>query len=154
LAAYDFLMELPKLDKPVNGIRVIFYPDPSLPGGGWGSGPKDRRARPKGPPASTPADEQQEKGTFVLTAIAATAGAIANEQINLHKLERISHTTASSWDAKYPPAGCLDPRNESGWSPDLKAHGDFRAATEHCQHAVSDDAACFRTWQKSGARPF
>ena len=133
LAAYDFLMELPKLDKPVNGIRVIFHPDPSLPGGGWGSGPKDRRARPKGAPASTPADEQQEKGTFVLTAIAATAGAIANEQINLHKLERISHTTASSWDAKYPPAGCLDPRNESGWSPDLKANGPVRLTATFAQ---------------------
>lgn len=126
LAAYDFLMELPKLDEPVTGMRVVFHPDPALPGGGWGSGPKERRARPKGASAAAPSDEQPEKGTFVLTAVSATAGAIANEQINLHKLERISHTTASCWDVKYPPAGCLDPRNENGWSPDPSANGPVR----------------------------
>jgi len=133
MAAYDVSMELPKLSEPVTGIRVVFHPDPSLPGGGWGSGPKEKRARAKGKTASAAGDDQPDKGTFVVTAIAATAGAIANDQINLHKLERIARTTASSWDIKYPPAGCLDPRNDSGWSPDLTSDGPARLTATFAQ---------------------
>ncbi len=133
LAAYDVSMELPRLAEPVTGIRVVFHPDPNLPGGGWGSGPKERRAKAKGKAVDAASDEQPDKGTFVVTAIAATAGTIANDQINLHKLERIERTTASSWDSKYPPAGCLDPRNESGWSPDPAGNGPARLTATFAQ---------------------
>ena len=150
LAAYDVSMQLLKINEPITGLRVVFHPDPKLPGGGWGNGPVERRARGKSKPAlgkrsvidriigflgaqlgngsSAPEakDKQPWKGTFVLTSIAATAGAIANDQINLYKQEQIVSTTANSWDVKYPPADCLDPRNESGWSPNLATNGPVR----------------------------
>ncbi|MCX6956700.1 MAG: DUF1553 domain-containing protein, partial [Verrucomicrobia bacterium] len=63
------------------------------------------------------------KGTFKLTAIAASADVVPGDQVNLHKLERFSRVTASSWEPMNPAEGCLDPRNDSGWSPDLATEG-------------------------------
>ena len=121
LGAFDISTALPKLDAPITALRVVFHPVPELPGGGWGSGPMQaRRARAK--PAA-PTAETVAKGTFMLTAIAATADAIPGDQVNLFKLLPIARVTANSWEPANPPAGCLDPRNESGWSPDLATEG-------------------------------
>lgn len=117
LGAFDISMKLPELAEPITGLRVVIHPVAELPGGGWGRGPVEKRTKGEKEPAPP------HKGTFVLTAITATAGTMANDQINLHKLEPIARTTANSWDVKYPPADCLDPRNESGWSPDLATKG-------------------------------
>ena len=65
----------------------------------------------------------EQKGTFKLTAVALSADLVPGDQINLHKLEKIARVTASSWEPQNPAAGCLDPRNDSGWSPDLAADG-------------------------------
>lgn len=119
LGAFDVSAELPALEQPVTGLRVVVHPVAELPGGGWGGGklnPDESRKNKK-------SKEATGKGTFVLTAIASTAGVIPNDQVNLHHLETIARVTASSWDVAFPPAGCLDPRNDSGWSPDLKAEG-------------------------------
>ncbi len=113
LAAFDVLTRLPAVAAPITGLRVTFYPVPDLPGGGWGSGSL----------APRPASKAAAKGTFVLTALVATADTVPGDQVNLHDLEPIARVTASSWDADEPPAGCLDPRNESGWSPDPAATG-------------------------------
>lgn len=143
LGAFDVSTELPPLKEPITGVRVVVHPVAELPGGGWGGGHLDKRGsvapkRARGtaakerakaarqPEASTEAAAPAEpapKGTFVLTAIASTASTIPNDQINLHHLEPIARVTASSWEEKYPPAGCLDPRNDSGWSPDFSADG-------------------------------
>jgi hypothetical protein len=34
LLAYDVSMKLPKTDKPITGVRVVFHPDSGAPGGG------------------------------------------------------------------------------------------------------------------------
>jgi mono/diheme cytochrome c family protein len=117
LGAFDVSAKLPSISEPVTGVRVVIQPVPELPGGGWGSGPIAKRARGK------TAAEPPDKGTFVLTAIGATADSVANDQVNLHKLEPIAGTTANSWTEEFPPSGCLDPRNESGWSPDIATTG-------------------------------
>jgi hypothetical protein len=127
LGAFDISAKLPPSREPITGLRVIVHPVPELPGGGWGEGPRDSR----GPRARTAANaekgdketESLTKGTFVLTAIAATADTIAGDQINLHKLIEIAQVTASCWDPRFPPEDCLDPRNPTGWSPDLKGSG-------------------------------
>ena len=134
LAALDVSTQLPDLSAPVTGLRVVVHPLPELPGGGWGSGPVEprraRRARPAPggkpgteSPAEASVDDSSAKGTFMLTAVAVTADAIAGDQVNLYKLQEIARVTASSWDVRHPPAGCLDPRNEDGWAPDLGASG-------------------------------
>ncbi len=146
LAAYDVSMKLPPLDKPITGLRVVFHPDPKLPGGGWGSGPKGKPAASKSKANAKEPAAKQDKGTFVLTSIAATAGTIANDQINLHKLERIARVTANSWDEKFPPADCLDPRNESGWSPDLDTDGAVRVTATFAE-PLSAAATPFLTAQ-------
>ncbi len=121
MAAFDVSTELPKLDRPISGIRVIIHPVAGLPGGGWGSGPEDgKRAKNKKPKDPK---EPQVKGTFMLTALAATADAVPGDQVNLFKLRPFARVTANSWDADHPPARCLDPRNDDGWSPSLQSEG-------------------------------
>ena len=51
------------------------------------------------------------------------ADTTAGDQVNLHKLLPISRVTASSWEEAWRPEGCLDPRNDTGWSPNLDATG-------------------------------
>ena len=128
LAAFDILTELPKLDAPITGLRVVMHPLPELRGGGWGTGPnlpaRGAMVETKGKRAATKeAPEEEGKGSFVLTALAASAEAVPGDQVNLHLLRTFSRVTANSWQPAYPPAGCLDPRNESGWSPDLATSG-------------------------------
>ncbi|MCX6951557.1 MAG: DUF1549 domain-containing protein, partial [Verrucomicrobia bacterium] len=99
LAAFDILCELPKLSGPITGLRFIMHPIPDAPLGGWGLGPTRpaaaRAAKKAGmPPEPAP---PPQKGTFKLTAIAASADVVHGDQVNLHKLERFSRVTASSW---------------------------------------------------------
>lgn len=126
LAAIDISTELPRLSAPVTGIRVVMHPVEELPGGGWGKGPITRgaanAAKAKGK-AKAPAEAVVSKGTFRLTALSLSADRIPGDQVDLHKLRRIARVTANSWETANPPAGCLDPRNDSGWSPDLATNG-------------------------------
>ncbi len=146
MAAYDVSMELPKISAPITGLRVVFHPVPDLPGGGWGSGPQEGRAPAKAKAKTAPKEAAPaHKGSFVLTSIAATAGSIANDQINLHKLEEIAHVTANSWDVKYPPAACLDPRNESGWSPDPATEGPVRLTATFARPLSASDTPFLTT---------
>jgi hypothetical protein len=132
LGAFDILTTLPKTGKPITGIRVVMHPQPDLPGGGWGYGPVMGGTRPRQRAAAVSASDANadttgepatKKGTFMLTAIAATADTVPGDQINLHKLLPISRVTANSWEPANPPGACLDPRNESGWSPDIATSG-------------------------------
>jgi hypothetical protein len=129
MGVFDVSTELPDLRAPITGLRVVVHPVPELPGGGWGAGPaegKPKKAPAKPAAALEAAAQPAKKGTFVLTSLSVTADRRANDQINMHKLERIARVTASSWAPSYPPSGCLDPRNESGWSPELSAEGPVR----------------------------
>ncbi len=136
LAAFDILTELPKVDVPITGLRFTMHPVEEFAQGGWGNGPTSRAVArmpakkatsvpaKKGAAAATAVDAAPEqKGTFRLTAIAASVDAVPGDQVNLHKLEKISRVTANSWEPQNPPVGCLDPRNDDGWSPDLAIEG-------------------------------
>lgn len=116
MAAYDILTELPRLEQPVTGLRIVFHPSPDAPGGGWGHGPMTGRPGPKAGPAP-------EKGNFVLTAFSASAGAVPADQVDLFKLQPVQRVTASTWQPERRPEGCLDMRNDSGWSPPLDHQG-------------------------------
>jgi hypothetical protein len=135
LAAFDISTELPKLDRPITGVRVVVHPVADLPGGGWGNGPVDAKAAAAKKSAAKAAAESDEnvstvdpkepqaKGTFMLTALASTADSVPGDQVNLFKLLNFSRVTANSWEIGHPPAHCLDPRNDDGWSPDLTSEG-------------------------------
>jgi hypothetical protein len=128
MGAIDVVAEIPKISQPITGLRVIMHPMAELPGGGWGYGPDDalKAKAKKDKAASESPDEKKAKGTFMLTALAVTADKVPGDQVNLFKLMAIDHVTANSWEASNPPAGCLDPRNDSGWSPDLDHSGPVR----------------------------
>jgi len=130
MGAFDISTELPKIDKPITGLRVTMHPVPELPGGGWGNGPS-QGAKPRAKVAV--------KGTFMLTALAATADKVPGDQINLFKMLSIKQVTANSWEPKNPPAGCLDPRNESGWSPDLATEGSVHLTATFAEPIVADE---------------
>lgn len=133
LGAFDVLVELPKVDRPITGVRITALPQKDLPGGGWGQGltkpakpaKKAKKEAEEGTPASTPEppEEPQEKGSFRLTAVSITLDTVPSDQVNLHRLERISRVTANSWETAHPPSHILDPRNETGWSPDRETDG-------------------------------
>ncbi len=128
LAAIDISTELPKLDAPITGLRVVVHPVPGLPGGGWGNGVTatgNPAAKGKGKAKAKEKNDggPTEKGTFRLTALSITADRIPGDQVDLHKLLGLARVTANSWDPAHPPRGCLDPRNENGWSPDRAATG-------------------------------
>ena len=130
LGAFDILAELPKNAGPISGLRFVLHPVADAALGGWGYGPsrgtparaaatKKKSAEKMTPPPAEPA----QKGSFKLTAVALSVDAVPGDQVNLHKLEKISRVTANSWESQNPAVGCLDPRNDSGWSPDLATEG-------------------------------
>jgi hypothetical protein len=116
LVAYDVSIRLPKIDKPITGLRVVFHGDPKTPGGGRGYGaiaPADRpklKGKRKAP--------IEGKGTFVLTAFSASAEQVPGDQVNLNRLLGVEQVTADSWLPDYRPENVLDTRNENGWSPE------------------------------------
>ena len=59
----------------------------------------------------------------MLTALAATADKVPGDQVNLFKMLPFSRVTANSWEPGREPVGCLDPLNDSGWSPSLETEG-------------------------------
>jgi hypothetical protein len=111
-AAYDISLALPKLDRPITGLRATFLPNKK---GDWGYGfwKNDKGAK----------RAKDAKGTFIVTAIASTADTIPADQINLYKLLGIRGATASSWDSRFPPAGALGTRSDTGWSPAPNSEG-------------------------------
>ena len=130
MGAFDISTELPKIDRPITGLRVIMHPVAELPGGGWGKGiaagvkSKGKKKAGSPEPSTTEATpEKPAKGTFMLTALAATADKIPSDQVNLFKMLPIKRVTANSWERGREPVGCLNPLNDSGWSPDLATDG-------------------------------
>lgn len=124
MGAFDILTELPPLAEPITGLRFRMLPLPDNPLGSWGLGSsRGARIAAKSKMAPKTEPEPPQKETFRLTAIAASVDTVPGDQIDLHRLERFTRVTASSWDPAHPAAGCLDPRNDSGWSPDLATEG-------------------------------
>jgi hypothetical protein len=112
LLAYDVSMRLPKLDKPITGVRVIFHPDASTNNGrGFGTVAASLRD------ANGTNERQEIKKTFVLTSVSASAESVPSDQVNLNLVKDVAHVTADSWLVAYRPEGVLDTRNENGWSP-------------------------------------
>jgi len=123
-AAVDVLTRLPAITQPVTGFRLIVHPVSELPGGGWGRNVAGAAPKPATKDETAPpVNGEYRKGTFRLTALSLSADATPTDQVNLHRLSRFSRVSANSWDPAHAPAGCLDARNDSGWSPDLETQG-------------------------------
>ncbi len=117
LVAYDVSMQLPKLDKPMTGVRVIFHPDTKAPGGGRGYG--NISAAPlKRPDKKKPKTPVAGRGTFIVTAFSASADPVPGDNINLNRLLGFAGVTADSWLPDWRPEGVIDTRGDDGWSPE------------------------------------
>jgi hypothetical protein len=131
LVAYDVSVRLPKTDKPITGVRIVFHPDAGTPGGGLGYGtlvdsvgPLSRGGRANANNKTSAAGlAAPTKGTFVLTSFSASAETVPGDQVNLHRLRGVNRVTASSWSEKYRPENVLDTRNINGWSPSAAQDG-------------------------------
>jgi hypothetical protein len=149
MGAFDISAEVKDVHEPISGIRIVVHPVPELPGGGWGKGPSDKvKAKPK--PKSESNDESDTteavKGTFMLTSVSVTFDKVPSDQVNLFKLTPIASVTANTWEAGKEPIGCLDPRNESGWSPDLTTEGLVRL-TASFSHPIQPEDGSYVTAQ-------
>ncbi len=119
IAAYDIALKVPEIKEPVTGIRVVFHPDPSLPGGGLGHGSFDAKPKQKGKPA----EPIKEPGTFMVTGVTTSAGVVNADQVDLYHVLKPKTATASSAMSQFLPEQVLDGRNEFGWSPAKDATG-------------------------------
>ena len=61
------------------------------------------------------------KRDFILTAVDVTIDAVPGDQVNLHRLQRFSRVTASSWRPDHPAIDVQAFVNSRGWSPDPNA---------------------------------
>jgi hypothetical protein len=127
LLAYDVSMRLPKLDKPITGIRVVFHPDAN---GARGFGTVAASLRD----ANGTEKRNEIKNTFVLTSFSASAESVPGDQVNLNKLLDIASVTADSWRPDFRPEGVIDTRNEEGWSP-----GDTTEGTKPAHITITFD---------------
>ncbi|MFO0788546.1 MAG: PSD1 and planctomycete cytochrome C domain-containing protein [Pirellulales bacterium] len=145
LLAYDVSLRLPKTEKPITGLRVVFHPDQSAPNGGLGFGklpPAPRRVGASSPavfanatsktgggdasPRRVPSNSAREDtSTFVLTAFTASADPVPGDQVNLNRVLDIAGVTASSWRSDFRPANVIDTRLD-GWAPDPQQDGPAR----------------------------
>ena len=105
-AAFDVAMELPPIDAPITGLRVVMHASPDAPAAGWGYG-----------------GGNAGKQTFALTTLSISAGEVPADQVDLHHLLPIAAITASSWDEKWHPRGALSTGHDVGWMPDLASEG-------------------------------
>lgn len=105
-AAFDVAMELPAIDAPITGLRIVMHPSPDAPAAGWGYG-----------------GGRDGKQTFVVTTLSVSAGEVPADQVDLHHLLPIAAITASSWDEKWHPRGALSTGHDEGWMPDLASDG-------------------------------
>ena len=124
LLAYDVSMRLPKTDKPITGLRVVFHPDAKLGGArGYGTLPHVAASLRDANSSLGETHPRAPKPTFVLTSFSASAESVPGDNVNLNRLLSISRVTADSWLETYRPENVLDTRNKNGWSPDPTTDG-------------------------------
>lgn len=101
LAGYNVSARLDTalIDAPVTGLRVEFYPN-DVTDGYLGHSKIDSL-----------------RGTFLLTALSISKGALPSDQVDLYQILPFAQITASSAHPDYPTLDIYDERNHNGWSP-------------------------------------
>jgi hypothetical protein len=84
----------------VTALRLEFLPHESFPEGGLGHG-----------------NQHGLPGSFLLTAVSASATALPADQVDLYRILEFRTATASASHPDFPPTDCLDERDHNGWSP-------------------------------------
>ncbi len=125
LLAYDVSMRLPKTDKPITGLRIIFHPN-AQGARGFGSLPHVAASLRDANSSLGETRPRAPKPTFVLTSFSASAESVPGDNVNLNRLRDVSRVTADSWLKQYRPENVLDTRNKNGWSPDPTTDGPVR----------------------------
>ncbi len=102
LAAYNVSLKIDPdhTAAPLTGLRVEFYPHRAAQGGRIGHGRRDGM-----------------EGSFILTSITVSAGALPSDQVDLYRILPIRRITATAEHPDYPVRAALDERRINGWSP-------------------------------------
>ena len=118
-AAYDLLGELPKTTAPIIALRLVFQP--KMTPGGKPAPKKGAAKNAKGAtePAAAPAPV-----AYQVSAVDVTVDKVPGDQVNIHKLQKFSRVTASSFDPAHPPANVRAMNQRLAWQPDMKDAGD------------------------------
>ena len=116
-AAYDLLGELPKTTEPIIALRLVFQAK-MTPGGK--PAPKKGAAKDAKPEPATP----PAPSVYQVSAVDVTIDKVPGDQVNIHKLQKFSRVTASSFDPAQPPANVRAMSQRLAWQPDMKAAGD------------------------------
>jgi mono/diheme cytochrome c family protein len=114
LIAFDVSMRMPSLSAPITGLRVVFHRDPKNPQLGLGYGQLENSVAAD---VSSTASSVPTPGTFMVTTLSANVASVAGDQVNLHRLLRISRATADSWHPAYRPDNVRNTRTDTGWAP-------------------------------------
>ncbi|HZN37940.1 MAG TPA: PSD1 and planctomycete cytochrome C domain-containing protein [Planctomycetota bacterium] len=129
-AAFDVALELPVIDRPITGLRVVAHVRPDAPAAGWGHGGGSDGGR-------------DGKRTFQLTTISVSSGPVFSDQVDLNRILRIRRITASSWDRDGHPRGALSTDYSDGWMPDLSAEGPVHVTVTFDEPVSGEDARHF-----------
>jgi hypothetical protein len=110
LVAYDVSMRLPENAAPITGMRLVFYPDTTTPGGGRGFGESS---------ALGMKSDESKCGTFVVTSLSASSDVVPSDQVNLNRMMGLRNATANSWLPSFSPEGVLSTSSKDAWSPEI-----------------------------------
>ena len=142
LVAYDVSLQLPKLDKPITGVRVVFHPDPAAPGGGRGFGTLPERAGASPPPYSRSKASSK-----------ANATTHRPRHLHPHRLHRQRRSRRRRPGQSQPPARHVASVTANSWLPDCRPKASSTpAATTAGRPNASDDGPAHISPSRSTSR--
>ncbi|MFK7845654.1 MAG: PSD1 and planctomycete cytochrome C domain-containing protein [Rhodothermales bacterium] len=116
LAAYNVSAHIKEANKPISGIRVVFYPHEVSKGY---IGHSSREGM---------------EGSIALTNITISKGTIPSDQVDMYNIVRYKQITASSSHPDYPTKDVFDERRINGWAP----ANDFLRTAQHLTVTFSE----------------
>jgi hypothetical protein len=118
-AAYDLLGEVPVTAEPIIALRLVFQAKMTP-----GAKPAPKKATPKEAKATPEPPAPLAPVPYQVSAVDVTVDKVPGDQVNIHKLQKFSRVTASSFDPAHPPGNVRAMNQRIAWQPDMKAAGD------------------------------
>ena len=97
-AAYDLLGEVPVTAEPIVALRLVFQAKMTP-----GAKPAPKKAAAKEAKATAEPPAPLAPVPYQVSAVDVTVDKVPGDQVNIHKLQKFSRVTASSFDPAHPP---------------------------------------------------